>query len=492
MEVKLFHNFKKRRNSTKQPSGGTSYECVCKDPCDIVNPDIILNVGTTKRMTNYNYAFIGDFERYYYVQWEVANGRWIAHMNCDVMASFKNDIGNANLYIERAANAFNTTIRDSNYAITSQVDTFVLDGTCPWIRYDASSSGGSTGGFYVVGVAGAGNNGAITYYGMDKLYFQQFSAKLYNTTDWLKIDWQALVGLTEQVMKALVNPGQYIVSAKWFPLDVYGAGIPMTDTVKFGWWDIPQQCYIVDFPSLVYHIGTFDFHRHPQAKTQHGDFTDFKPYTYHYFYTPPFGIIDIDRSNYRDNLMSVDVWIDMITGEAELRFNTSTGKMIKNVKVPFAVDVPLLQLTMDYGSALGSTMTMQAGQLSGLGAAVGAALSKRPSSVATNVAGGISEIINSTVSGIGNTISALNPQAEIINSQSSYMDFINNTYELRSKHYMVSPLSRQNIGQVLADTRNVASLGGYILPAEVAFEMGGCLKEQIETRNIMSGGFYFE
>lgn len=491
MEV-ILYSFKKRRNSTAVPSGGTSFDCILKKSSTVCNADIELNVGVTTRMSQYNYARIPNFGRYYYVEWEYQDSLWIAHMAVDVMASFRSDIGAANLYILRAANAFNSTITDNFYSITSQITTEVLDGMCPWIRYDAGSAGGSTGGFYVLGIAGGGDNGAITYYGMDKLYFQQFCTKLYNTTDWMKIDWKALVGLTEQVLKTLVNPGQYIVSAKWFPLDVYGQGMKMSGSVKLGWWDIKQQCYIVDFPSLTYHIGTLTFPRHPQAETMHGDFTDFKPYSYYYFYTPPFGIIEVDRSDYRNNLVSIDVWIDMITGDAELRFNTSFGKAVNNVKVPFAVDVPILQMTVDYGSALGSAVEMYAGQISGAGNVGAGLLSIRPSAIVSQATSGISEIIKSTTGGIGNMVSALNPRGSIINQQSSYMDFINNNWEFRSKHYLLSPLSRENVGQCLCETRNVASLGGYMLPEEVSFVMGGSLKEQIEVRNIMSGGFYYE
>lgn len=490
----ILYSFKKRRNSTARPGGGTEFDCILKKDTTVSNPAIELNVGVTTNMSGYNYAQIPDFQRYYYVEWEYKDSLWVAHCTVDVMATLKGDIGAANLYILRAANAYNTTIIDSNYAITSQTTSEVKDGMCPWIRYDSSSAGGSTGGFYVVGIAGAGDDGAVTYYGMDKLYFQQFCKKLYNTTDWLNIDWDEVVGISEQVLKALVNPGQYIVSAKWYPLDVYGVGIPMTDTIKFGWWDLRQQCYIVNFPTLLYHLGTVNFPRHPQAPTLHGDYLDYKPYSYFYFYTAPFGIIEIDHSDYRhgDSIVNIDVLIDMITGEAELQFKDKFQKMVKKVKVPFAVDVPILQMTIDIGSALGSSIESFSGVLSGAGQIASGLLSVRPNYMVSSITGGTSQVINSMVDGIGGNISALNPQSSIINQQSSYADFRDNNWEFRSKHFMVSPLSRQNIGQVLAETRNVASLGGYMLPGEVGCVLGGNKEEANEARAIMSGGFYYE
>lgn len=490
----ILYNFKKRRNSTARPTGGSEYDCILKKDTSVLEPSIELNVGVLTNMSTYNYAYMPDFRRYYYIAWEFRDALWVANCTVDVMATLRGDIGAANLYILRAANAYNSTVVDTNYAITTQTSSEVFDGTCPWIRYDASSAGGSTGGFYVIGIVGAGDNGAVTYYGMDKLYFQQFCKKLYHTTDWLNIDWEEVVGLSEQILKTLVNPAQYIVSAKWFPLDVYGAGIPITDTVKIGWWDLKQQCYIVNFPILQYHLGAFQFPRHPQAPSLHGDYLDYKPYSYFYFYTAPFGIIEVDHSDYRhgDSVVNVDVMIDIITGEAELQFRDKFQKMVNKVKVPFAVDVPILQMTIDIGSALGSTVEMASGVLSGAGLIASGLSTVFPHRTVANVTQGTSNIINSITEGIGGNISALNPQSTIVNQQSSYADFINNTWEFRSKHFLVTQLSRENIGQCLCETRNIASLGGFILPAETGCVLGGSKEEGDAARAIMSGGFYYE
>lgn len=488
MEVVLYSNFKKRRNSTKQPGEGVVYDCILKEATSALKPTIEINVGIVTNMTAYNYAYIPDFSRYYYVDWDYHDGLWSANCTVDAMATYRQDIGAANLYLLRAGNAYNSTIADADYTITSQVTTEVLDGQCPWIRYDEESAGGSTGGLYVIGIAGAGNNGAVTYYGMDKLYFQQFSQKLFNTTTWLGIDWDTVVGLSEQILKALVNPSQYIISAKWYPLDVFGQGIPLTDKVKFGWWEIEQQCYIVNFPSVTFHIGTLAFPRHPQAISEHGDFTDFKPYSYYYFYTEPFGIIELDRSDFREETVNVDVWIDMITGEAELRFLRFDQKIVKSVKVPFAVDVPLLQMTVNYLGVASGVMNYYSGSMQGIAQT---ALSAKSGNLGGEMSG-IANTISNMVGGIANTASALIPQGTVINEQSSYMDFLNNTYEFRAKHYMLSPLSRSNIGQALCETRQVRTVGGFMLPAETGFEMGGTLEEKNEVRSIMEGGFYYE
>lgn len=479
MEV-LFYTFAKKHNSTARPSGGTSYDCILKRDCSVIDPVILLNVGVTTNMSQYNYCYISDFQRYYYIAWEYRDSLWEAHGRVDTMASFRTDIGAASLYMLRAANSYNTTIVDTYYPITTQVSRETDFRFAPWIKYDAESAGGSTGGLYVVGIIGAGANGSVMYYGFDKLYFQQFAQKLFSTDTWFGIEWDTVVGISEQILKTLVNPAQYIVSCKWFPLDIYGTGITMTDKIKIGWWEISQQCYIISFPTLQLLIGTFTFPKHPQAQAR-GDYLYFKPYSYYYFESMPFGIIELNRSDYRDETVEINVLVDMMTGEAELRCFNENVKT-ESVKVQFAVEIPLLQMTINPLGVVGGINSYYrgAGQLAtGL-------------TVKQGGFGSIQGGISSMGSGIGETVDSLIPKGTIINEQSSFMDFVNNQVVFYGKFFRVAEENVEELGKTLCDTRKVSALGGYMLPAEVDFPLHGSFEEQEEVRSIMKGGFYYE
>ena len=62
MQVKYWTNFNKRKNSTKQPSGGTEISVSLKNPCSVENPQIEV-VGIPDSA---NYFYIADFGRYYF------------------------------------------------------------------------------------------------------------------------------------------------------------------------------------------------------------------------------------------------------------------------------------------------------------------------------------------------------------------------------------------------------------------------------------------
>ena len=51
------YSHSKRDNSTKQPTGsGTSFDCVMKHGCGILNPSISLDLGLSDDPSSFNYA----------------------------------------------------------------------------------------------------------------------------------------------------------------------------------------------------------------------------------------------------------------------------------------------------------------------------------------------------------------------------------------------------------------------------------------------------
>ena len=74
------YTFSKYANSTEQPAGaGTSFDCVLKDTSGVINPTIALKLDMSFNVSAYNYAYIPDFERYYFVrEWTWERGLWVA------------------------------------------------------------------------------------------------------------------------------------------------------------------------------------------------------------------------------------------------------------------------------------------------------------------------------------------------------------------------------------------------------------------------------
>ena len=93
MEIQFF-TFSKRPNSTKTPVDGSasfSDAWFARGVVDILNP--VISLAAAQPPITYNYAYIPDFGRYYFVKsWELVNDLWYASFTCDVLASWKTPI----------------------------------------------------------------------------------------------------------------------------------------------------------------------------------------------------------------------------------------------------------------------------------------------------------------------------------------------------------------------------------------------------------------
>lgn len=115
--------------STKTPSNTigkvleneTEYEIKFKTQADRTKPVVILRSET---MLNFNYAFIPDFERYYFIEnIEVTpNKIYNVTLRCDVLESFKEDIKKSSGVISQQTNGNNYFNSDYQTEIKKEVD----------------------------------------------------------------------------------------------------------------------------------------------------------------------------------------------------------------------------------------------------------------------------------------------------------------------------------------------------------------------------------
>ena len=107
MQIELY-NFSKKSNSTARPnvSTATVLECQLKDKTSFLAPVITVRPNLIQGFSPavFNYAHIAYWQRFYYISdWEYDNAVWVCHMSCDILASFKTQIGNMNEYILRSS-----------------------------------------------------------------------------------------------------------------------------------------------------------------------------------------------------------------------------------------------------------------------------------------------------------------------------------------------------------------------------------------------------
>lgn len=102
------------------------YDIKIKDTTSVINPTIILK---TKTLITSNYAYIPDFNRYYYIERiEVCpNDVYRIALKCDVLKSFKDDIKNSSAYVTQQTTT--NKYYDNGYQseVKKEVDIFKSD-----------------------------------------------------------------------------------------------------------------------------------------------------------------------------------------------------------------------------------------------------------------------------------------------------------------------------------------------------------------------------
>ena len=106
-----FYSFSKRRNSTKQPAGsGTVIDCKLKEGTSVKNPKLQIS----GRTFGYNYAYIPDFGRYYFVNDIISESYDITTyvLEEDSLASNKSAIGSTIAMVEYSSTGYDEDMID--------------------------------------------------------------------------------------------------------------------------------------------------------------------------------------------------------------------------------------------------------------------------------------------------------------------------------------------------------------------------------------------
>lgn len=490
----LYKGFAKKENSTKQPSSGTlslGVQGVFKEPCSVLNPVLRIERLTLDAVPyDYNYARYVEGDRYYFIEdWVWADGLWEVHMKEDVLATFKTDIGNSTEYVLRTDSTtdFNGEITDTTYPATTDIvsesyslaNIFTTDLTV---------------GCYIVGIISGGSSqavGAISYYAMTSAQFGALKNKLFSN-DNLEImgiidsgGQQLVQDLSQEVLKTLYNPYQYIASCMWFP---FGEGAITSKTsvssIKIGWWDYPLSGYLLYAQTLELGNEQFAITAHPQANR--GSYLNYAPYTRRSL-IGRFGTVAIDNTFFKvGNKINISYVIDLISGHCYTRI----AKRDESVSPPaedliaernFLIGVPIqiAQVGTDYlgtaVSALNTIPQIMGGAISGIASGKGAIMGA--------IAGG--------ASGIYNTLQSAMPQVETSGQNGSFLAPVNNTHVVE-QFYKIVDEDIAHRGRPLCELRQLNTLTGFILCAEGEIDISCYDNERKEIVRYLTEGFFWE
>ena len=503
LQINFYSGFSKRINSTKRPGTATvTISGELKSPCDITKP--VIEFKLTNNPQAYVYAYIPEFNRYYFVsEWTYNMGLWECSLTEDVLASWKTNIGSTSAYIDRCASDYDGNIIDTQYITTLGIVNEKVNMTNSF--YEASI----TGGCFILGIIDSDNNtdsqvgGAVTYYVLTPAQCRSLMHYLLDDTFLEQNGFPSVQSLTQDISqemaKAFIKPIDFIVSCMWYPFAVSAFTNANAIQIKVGYWMINTSIATGKLlQAAVLRSTTYGtMSHHPQAATR-GAYLNFAPYTRLSIEVPPFGNIPIDLS-YRTqgDVIFCAAFIDPITGQAILHVHMCAAlpqnetdiqtvldsPIVYESSAMFGVPVQLAQVTPDYVNAA-SEAVQAVSSVDFLGGSIGL--------MTGGPAGALKGAINSNViAHAANAITSLAPQVRGCGVNGSRM--LTKLRPVMSIQYM--PLVDEDnaeMGRPLRQIRTINTLSGFIKCFEVTVDYPCYDDEKDKILAYLTTGFFYE
>lgn len=507
-----FWGYGKQDNSTAIPSSAplkTYNNVLLKDNCSIVNPALRINEPMNTNVYAWNYCYIMEFGRYYYVtDWIWQTGVWLCELQVDVLGSFKTLIGLHSFYILRAYhNANGTDLYDGN----------IVDGTYPTTAgmptyINANAANPFAGlyqdelGVYIVGIINKSASG-VEYYCFYGSAFSEFCQKLFNySTGWLNIN---VSEISEDLQKALINPFQYVVSAFYLPVPkawfIDNSVGTATNTINFGWWSITtvNTNKKLKAGTLYQFTSSLTIPKHPSASTR-GSYLNLNPYSIYTLRYYPFGTIDID-SEAICNWNTLDLYtdVDICTGKAILTISVNgRNNPIRTMEANISVPIPTASVNVDFTNLGNKSTAIVAGATAVADLGSGSSgnwfqnASNNAKEFISNVRSGnwsaIGSGLKQSVNNILSSAMASKATAEIIGQQGSYTLFDTQNLCLSGRFVPIANEDYAHRGRPLCQVKQINTMSGFIMCSDAEVAIPCTDREKFAINAYLNGGFYYE
>lgn len=451
-EIRLYKDFVKRINSTKQPVGEYVAKTVrLKEETSLMNPTFILSSYDPR----YNYVHVPSWNRYYFVKDVTLNIEGVFELSCtlDVLATYKASIGETTTYIERTSDA-------------TKISPFVHDSAISSESKIVSTESATTSAFpgatvYVLRVIGRGStNGigtfVITYNDIKNIF----------SGIWGGVDDGSITDYIYALANLYINdPSQYIVGVYRSPIGMTKYNDNGSDEVIYiGGHETNLRGIRINNPNAI----IFNPHLNKPAN-MYSDFRAYDPaFSSYNMYLPTVGNINLPAE-----IMHMDLQIiccaDLFCGDLTFMLY-GDGDLIATYTSNCYASV---SVGMQNGSSGSSLMANALGV--GTALATGNVLATVPGLIA-----GEQRIISPPASVLGTqgSLGAIEtfPDIIITCTQKSSTDFPIGVY-----------------GRPCAKNLKINTMSGYIKCQNASIaNIAGTDEEKTRINSLLNGGFYYE
>ena len=462
-----FYTHKKKNNSLKLPTDGVTIACALKDNCSVTSPVLELK---TDGYPAYNYAYIPDFARYYYVNdWVYYRGVWSCTLSVDVLTSWRSSILGTTAFVEYSTSNYSMDYTDNRVMPTQEKEITVSETPGDLSPFNAN-------GCYILSVISTdanGYNGACAVYALTQSQLAEFSATITANS--------FLDGIWDGIKNSFNNPFEAIVSCRWIPFSVDSlSGSNKNIIITYADSGVQGKLLTSNFKSLGVSMNL------PRLGTT-ASFLDVSPFVSATLYLPFIGTVPLDiDAYYKSDTFSVDMKCDVVTGDIVYTVGSSFSAFTSTYSGNCSTQIPLSNNAPDSLGMIASTSGVIGGIVStvsgiatknpkliaqGLGAAgIGTVGSLKSAEVHTQTNGALSSRIGSKV--------ALT--IKVVGMRSKVLETVQGAGRIAA------------IGLPCYETLKLSTLSGYCQCSGASVSAAATDTELDTINNLVNGGIYLE
>lgn len=483
MNITVYTAFSKRKNSTKQPTGGTSVTCSIKHTNSMRNPIFNINKDDlTGGVVPENIRYVKDTDHsicYFVNDVEYVPNKYYA-LTCtiDPMATYKSSITGSTQFVLYSASIYNTKLTDPRIQLFPNVTGYSYSATIPFL--DAT-------GFYVVTVINYDSNnvstsGITTTYLMDIAVLRSFAG-------YINVDLASILDPSLNIIEVLRSlasgPMDFVVSIRYIPLDLQSVATEL----NLGLVDVylgPSQAAHSGTPVQGYLLGdssviTIEDKLELSALFS-ADFRCSPTYLKLHAYIPGFGQVDLDPVACKFGF-KVDCHIDVLTGDVTTLLygyptTYNSSPLLQNsYNYNIGIILPIAKYASDAGSVvagIGGAMSLADRIIAGNASLIGTALEAAAS--ANSIAQGIkpSGSVKGSISG-KSFVAEKFLRLEVEQSYTQDLDIMTTTH-----------------GRPLMQEVALSTLSGFCQCANASVSINGFEADRDIINGYLESGFYLE
>ena len=484
MQLTLYKDFKKRKNSTKLPGPDVwqvTAETTLKHETSLENPTFLID-GTDLDMPHMNYAYFNG--RYYFIRERVYYRDQLFELNCetDPLATFKNNVLNYIAFVERAASAYDPWINDAAlsseqrivYSAEASTSVGFSSSTLHYLvrvigkgspGSGTSAEGGGTGGG---GREGGTSSGSHDYTGTD--LFVLTKSQFNRLMDFAFTSGNFPVDeITDDLKKLIFNPFQYIVQVMVLPHDLSGTTFPDQREIYLGYYPTG-----VTAPLAPKKLNQY-INLNMPVPYYKDDFRRFNPsFSAYNMYLPCVGTIPLQPADINTTL-SINFTLDFQTGNVFYVLGRGAN-VIATYSGQAAIPMQISQLA----PVSASIMSMASTALTaGAGIATG-----NPAVAVGAIAGG--DVLN-TATAITAPTPSINGTAGNLANILQFPDVFISMSAYESAEFPIAHYGRPYCKNV-----QLGTLSGFVKCAGASLDVPGSSADKDAVNSYLNTGFYIE